>query len=96
MTIPDALQILCPGAEWVLRGHTYDCLEWLDTVQVKPTEQAVLDTIAAFEYQGKRAREYPSLTDQLDALWKGGADMEAMRVKVMAVKSKYPKPGVGL
>ena len=92
MKITDALQILRPGAEWVMRGHTYDCLEWLDAIQSKPTEQEVLDTIAAYEYRSKRAPEYPSLTDQLDALWKGGAEMEAMRVTVMAVKAKYPKP----
>ena len=41
--------------------------------------------------QQLRARNYPDIRDQLDALWKGGADMDAMRVTIMAVKAKYPK-----
>ena len=28
--IPAALQILTPGAEWVLRGEEYSGLEWID------------------------------------------------------------------
>ena len=42
-------------------------------------------------YKFARVREYPSIGDQLDALWKGGADAEAMLAKVQAVKIKYPK-----
>ena len=43
----------------------------------------------AYKYQ--RAAEYPPIGDQLDALWKGGAEAEAMLAKVQAVKAKYPK-----
>ena len=42
-------------------------------------------------YKQQRASEYPSIGDQLDALWKGGAEAEAMLAKVQAVKNKYPK-----
>ena len=42
-------------------------------------------------YIFKRLKEYPSIGDQLDALWKGGAEAEAMLAKVQAVKQKYPK-----
>lgn len=42
-------------------------------------------------YIAKRAQEYPAIGDQLDALWKGGAEAEAMLTKVQAVKAKYPK-----
>ncbi len=42
-------------------------------------------------YIAKRQREYPPIGDQLDALWKGGAEAEAMLAKVQAVKQKYPK-----
>jgi hypothetical protein len=28
-----------PGTLWVLRGTTYESLEWLDQVQVKPTRE---------------------------------------------------------
>ena len=38
--IPQALQALKPGAQWVLRGTEYSGLEWLDSGQ-QPTEQEV-------------------------------------------------------
>ena len=44
-------------------------------------------------YAEARKGKYPSIEDQLDALWKGGDDMEAMREKVLAVKQKFPKKG---
>jgi hypothetical protein len=47
--------------------------------------------INANEYKQQRATEYPSITDQLDALWKGGDAAEEMLAKVQAVKTKYPK-----
>jgi hypothetical protein len=43
-------------------------------------------------YKEQRAREYPPIGDQLDALWKGGDAAVAMLEQVQAVKSKYPKP----
>lgn len=46
---------------------------------------------AALSYAEKRRREYPPIGDQLDAFWKGGAEAEAMKAKVQAVKNKYPK-----
>jgi len=42
-------------------------------------------------YKYKRAAEYPAITDQLDALWKGGDAAAEMLAKVQAVKAKYPK-----
>ncbi len=44
------------------------------------------------DYAELRRNEYPELRDQLDALWKGGVDLEAMRDKVLQVKQKYAKP----
>jgi len=43
------------------------------------------------KYQRDRAAEYPSIGDQLDALWKGGDAATAMLAQVQAVKAKYPK-----
>jgi hypothetical protein len=50
------------------------------------------------KYYGKtyvdyRSAEYPQIVDQLDAIWKGGAALEEMQARVMAVKAKYPKTG---
>ena len=39
----------------------------------------------------KSLRQYPSIGDQLDAIWKGGDAQADMLKQVMAVKAKYPK-----
>ena len=44
------------------------------------------------DYAAKRREAYPSIADQLDAIWKGGAEMDAMRLKILAVKARFPKP----
>lgn len=46
-------------------------------------------------YAEARRAEYPSIEDQLDALWKGGAEAEALRKRVQAVKAKHPKASPG-
>jgi hypothetical protein len=43
------------------------------------------------DYYALRRAEYPSLADQLDAMWKGGEAATAMTAKIAEVKSKYPK-----
>jgi hypothetical protein len=46
------------------------------------------------DYYALRRSEYPSLGDQLDAVWKG-LDSQAfldMQNKISSVKNKYPKP----
>lgn len=45
----------------------------------------------AKEYQRKRQPEYPSIGDQLDALFKAGAFPDDMAAKIQAIKDKYPK-----
>lgn len=59
-----------------------------EVVYDKSAVQAYID---AHSYIGKRQSEYPSIGDQLDALWKGGDAQTEMLAKVMAVKAKYPK-----
>ncbi len=46
----------------------------------------------AIPYTELRRANYPSVGDQLDAIWKGSADFDAMKVQVVAVKAKFPKP----
>ena len=53
-------------------------------IPIKPAE--IVD-----DYQRRRRKEYPSIEEQLDAIWKGGADMEAMRQRINGVKKKHPK-----
>ena len=43
------------------------------------------------EYQRNRQPEYPSVGDQLDALYHAGVFPEEMATQLKAVKDKYPK-----
>ena len=47
--IPAALRFLKPGAEWVLNGGNYSGLDWLDSVQTKPTETEINNKIAELD-----------------------------------------------
>ena len=94
-----ALQNLRPGALWELVDEDYDKLYWKDPTQTKPTKSEVEAEARRIaeewnntEYQRHRAKEYPPIGDQLDALWKGGAIAEEMLARVQAVKAQYPKP----
>lgn len=46
----------------------------------------------AIAYKKNRAAEYPSIGDQLDALFHAGVFPADMAAKIQAVKDKYPKP----
>lgn len=45
----------------------------------------------ALTYKQKRVTEYPSIGDQLDALFHAGVFPDEMAAKIQAVKDKYPK-----
>lgn len=51
----------------------------------------VQDVISAMTYAEKRAVEYPSIGDQLDALFHAGVFPDEMAAQIQAVKDKYPK-----
>jgi hypothetical protein len=42
-------------------------------------------------YAELRMSEYPSIQDQLDAIWKGGDAQIEMSNKIASIKTKYPK-----
>lgn len=71
-------------------------------VPFTPEEEAEFDAMetahaaeqaeaARTKYQRDRAAEYPSIGDQLDALFKAGAFPADMAAAIQAVKDKYPK-----
>lgn len=43
----------------------------------------------------KRAEAYPSVQEQLDALWEGGAAEAAMRERIRAIRLQHPGPARG-
>ena len=83
----DALRKLYPQVVNTFDDKAYDA-EGNEVAYDKAAVQAYVD---AHSYIAKRAAEYPPIGDQLDALWKGGAEAEAMLAKVQAVKQKFPK-----
>jgi hypothetical protein len=56
-------------------------------VQSKRSER-----IAGLPYGQQRVLEYPSIGDQLDALFHAGVFPESMAAQIQAIKDKYPKP----
>jgi hypothetical protein len=71
-------------------------VNWLDNTTTCPTDTEIQAEIARLqadydvkEYQRNRAKEYPSIVDQLDTLYHGGYD--AWKASIDVVKNKYPK-----
>jgi hypothetical protein len=93
-----ALASLTKGAAWSMVEDDYENIDWYSQEIEKPTQEAVLieqERLQKIEdsnaYKAKRLAEYPSIGDQLDALWKGGDAAAEMLAIVQAVKAKYPK-----
>jgi len=91
----DAILSLSPGAEVVVRGEE---VEWINPSVAPVTEAQIATELArlqadydAKEYQRNRAGEYPTIGDQLDALFHAGVFPEEMAEKIQAIKNKYPK-----
>jgi len=87
MTLHDAIYQLNPTVVTIRGAVAYDANE--QVVKYSKSEAEAL--VQANAYKQNRAAEYPSIGDQLDALWKGGEAAAEMLVKVQAVKNKYPK-----
>lgn len=54
-------------------------------------DMTATELLAALSYADKRAVEYPSIGDQLDALYHAGVFPPEMAAAIQAVKNKYPK-----
>jgi hypothetical protein len=61
-------------------------------VTIVPIEKSEIVRPDVPDYYAKRRAEYPTLGDQLDALWKGGEAMANMMDRINEVKNRYPKP----
>lgn len=62
------------------------------TISIENDRLLLVDNDPVVTYADMRGKEYPSIYDQLDAIWKGGDALAEMQARVMAVKEKYPKP----
>jgi hypothetical protein len=73
----------------IIADVTAKIAEWETTDKETPLADYVQPEYP--DYWAHRKNEYPSIGQQLDALWKGGQEASAMKATVQSVKDKYPK-----
>ena len=95
MILIESILKINPNAKVVITDNDINQIEWLDgttpiskaDIEAKMVEvQADYD---AKQYQRDRAKEYPSIADQLDKIYHSGIDEWKKVIK--ATKDKYPK-----
>ena len=97
ITIFHAIQSLVPGAE-VSVGMYDQAITWhkpesapVTLERIQAEQQRLQQAYDWDEYQRNRAREYPSIQEQLDALYHAGVFPPEMAARIRAVKAKYPR-----
>ena len=97
ITVFHAIQSLVPGAE-VSVGIYDQAITWhqpatapVTVEQIKQEQQRLQQAYDWNEYQRNRAREYPTIQEQLDALYHAGVFPAEMAARIRAVKAKYPR-----
>jgi hypothetical protein len=93
--ISDAIKKINPNAEYVVRANDINTIEWHNgTTPI--AKELILAKVAelqaeyeANQYQRDRAKEYPSMADQLDDIYHNGID--AWKATIKTIKDKYPK-----
>ena len=74
-------------SEWNITSKPKPTDEQLDACE---TEAQAID--AQIEYVQNRVAQYPSIGDQLDALFHAGVFPEELAAQIQAVKDAHPKP----
>lgn len=98
--VATALLNIAPGTKWAVESNSYEGIRWYSEPTLKPSKEDVTAEVARLksawqnsEYQRLREKEYPPITDYLDAVVKGDlAQQQAYINACLAVKEKYPKP----
>lgn len=97
----DAILAICPNARFIVRDEDVESIEWFSEDIEQPSTDEIMSSLATLreqylnsEYQRNRANAYPSIGDQLDALFHAGLFPEEMASKIQAVKDLFPKPTV--
>jgi len=80
-------------AEWVAAPKTREIEDPMTGEKTTmPIDKSEIVRPDIPDYYAKRRAEYPSLAEQMGAMWKGGDAATEMAAKVQAIKDKYPKP----
>lgn len=62
-----------------------------EEIDAQIVESAKGRLLLADDWHSLREDAYPSLKDQLDAMWKGGEAAQEMAALVQSIKDRYPK-----
>jgi hypothetical protein len=84
-----AIYALYPTVKTIRDETAFDA----DGNEVSYDNDAVEAYVASKQYIDNRVAEYPSIGDQLDALFHAGVFPAEMAAAIQAVKDKYPKGG---
>jgi len=94
-TVLDAILKINPSAEVTVNGNDVNNITWHNGTAVISksdieAKQAELQTeYNNNKYQRDRAKEYPTIVDQLDDIYHNGID--GWKATIKATKDKYPK-----
>jgi hypothetical protein len=98
MNLARAISSLCPDSQFVVEDDEYEKIRWIVQPEKIPTLEELqaeharlLQEDQSNEYRAKRRIEYPSIGDQLDALFRAGVFPPEMAAKIQEIKNKYPK-----
>tara|TARA_R100001460_G_scaffold67894_1_gene108350 strand:- start:47 stop:340 length:294 start_codon:yes stop_codon:yes gene_type:complete len=95
ITIAEAIKSINPNAEFVYIEEDINTIEWHNgttPISVSDIESKQSELQTAYdnaEYQRNRAKEYPSIVDQLDDIYHNGID--GWKATIKTTKDKYPK-----
>ena len=95
MNIIKAILKINPTAEVSVSGNDINTIEWhngttpISKADIEAKMVEVQADYDAKQYQRDRAKEYPSMADQLDDIYHNGID--AWKATIKTIKDKYPK-----
>jgi hypothetical protein len=94
-----SIKAINPNAQVVVIGNDINSIEWHNGTTPIPANEILAkqeELIAEFnsnQYQRDRAKEYPSIQEQLDMqYWDKVNNTNNWQTKVNEIKVKYPKP----
>ena len=93
--IEKAIKKINPSAEFTVNADNINQITWLNgTAEISKAdiEAKMAELQTAYDnnaYQRDRAKEYPSIADQLDDIYHNGID--AWKATIKTTKDKYPK-----
>ena len=95
ISIIEAIISINPNAEVSVNEENYETIQWHNgttPISKSDIEAKIVELQAEYDanqYQRNRAKEYPSIVDQLDDIYHNGIDGWKATIKV--TKDKYPK-----